>query len=410
MIERTVYLQQLLAWKDEPLIKVVTGIRRSGKSTLLQQYQAVLRQEGVAEEQMIAINLEDLRYEDLLEYHALYAYIEERLDKNRPSYIFIDEIQKVPAFEKALDSLYIKPNVDIYVTGSNAFLLSGELATLLSGRYVEIALLPLSFKEYTQATALSGDEAFAEYLRTGGFPYVATMQRTDEKVDMYLEGIYNTIIVRDIEDRSLRSTLEARRGKINDVTLLKAIAKYLASVVGSPVSTRSITNYLVSSGRKISPNTVSQYLEALTEAFIFYDADRMDLAGKQLLKTNKKYYIVDLGLRNHILPKRQYDLGFSIENIVYFELLRRGYKAYVGRSGDYEIDFVTQKQGALAYYQVTADMSAQETFDRELRPLKALKDNYPKVVLTLSRFGLGNYEGIEVKNLVDWLLADEVTR
>ena len=213
MIERTVYLQQLLAWKDEPLIKVVTGIRRSGKSTLLQQYQAVLRQEGVAEEQMIAINLEDLRYEDLLEYHALYAYIEERLDKNRPSYIFIDEIQKVPAFEKALDSLYIKPNVDIYVTGSNAFLLSGELATLLSGRYVEIALLPLSFKEYTQATALSGDEAFAEYLRTGGFPYVATMQRTDEKVDMYLEGIYNTIIVRDIEDRSLRSTLEARRGK-----------------------------------------------------------------------------------------------------------------------------------------------------------------------------------------------------
>lgn len=406
MVERTSYLQQLAAWKDEPLIKVVTGIRRSGKSTLLQQYQTLLREMGVSEEQIISINLEDLRYEALLEYHALYAYIEERIDQSERTYIFIDEIQKVAHFEKALDSLYIKPNVDIYVTGSNAYLLSGELATLLSGRYVEISLLPLSFKEYLEATGLEGDAAFAEYMRTGGFPYIATMNRSDEKVDMYLEGIYNTIIVRDIEDRSMHSGLEARRGKISDITLLKAIAKYLSSVIGSPVSVRSITNYLVSSGRKLSANTVTHYLEALTEAFVFYEAERMDIAGKQLLKTNKKYYIVDLGLRNHILPKRQYDLGFSIENIVYFELRRRGYKVYVGRTGDYEIDFVAQKQGALSYYQVTADMSAEETFERELRSLRTIKDNYAKTVLTLSKFGLGNYDGIEVKNLQTWLLEE----
>ena len=407
MVERKEYLEQLIQWKDEQVIKVVTGIRRCGKSTLLAQYQDWLKESGIPEEQIVSINFEELEYEELLDYKKLYAYLKERLVSGAKTYIFLDEIQKVPAFEKVVDSLYVKPDVDIYITGSNAYMLSGDLAPLLTGRYVEIKMLPLSFREFLTVTKLEQERGFAEYLRNGGLPYLAVMDRTPQKVETYLEGIYNTVIVKDIEDRQARKESDPSKRKVTDITLLKTIAKYLASVIGSPVSIRSITDYLVSSGRKISPNTVNDYVEALTESFIFYPAERFDIVGKQLLKVNKKMYIVDLGLRNHILPRRNYDLGFSLENIVYFELLRRGYKVMIGKVGNTEVDFVAEKQGAYTYVQVTADMTAEETFEREMRPLTLIRDNYEKIVLTADRLTVGNYNGIHVKNLSDWLLETD---
>ena len=405
MVERKEYLDQLWAWKDEQIIKVVTGIRRCGKSVLLEQYQDRLLAAGVEAEQIISINFEDLDYEDLLDYKALYQYIKERLCGGKMTYIFLDEIQNVPDFQKVVDSLYVKNNTDVYITGSNSYLLSSELATLLSGRYVEISMLPLSFREYVTVTGMQREDAFAEYMKTGGIPYVAVMNRTDEKVNQYLEGIYNTVIVKDIEERQTRKEKDAGKRKITDIALLKTIARYLASVIGSPVSMKSVTDYLTSSGRKVSPNTVSDYVEALTESFIFYPVERFDIVGKQLLKANKKLYMVDLGLRNHIFPRKRYDFGFSIENIVYFELLRRGYQVNIGKYGSTEVDFVVQNQGILTYYQVTADMTAEETFEREMRPLRGIPDNYEKIVLTLDRFSLGNYDGIKVVNVIDWLLA-----
>lgn len=404
MVERKEYLEQLWSWKDEQLIKVVTGIRRCGKSTLLEQYQEKLKLADVDKEQIISINFEDLDNELLLDYKVLYQYIKERLCPDKMTYIFLDEIQNVPLFEKVVDSLYVKDNTDVYITGSNAYMLSSDLATLLSGRYVEISMLPLSFREYVIVTGMQREAAFTEYMKTGGIPYVAVMNRTDEKVEQYLEGIYNTVIVKDIKERQARREQDGGKRKITDITLLKTIARYLASVVGSPVSMKSITDYLISSGRKVSPNTVNDYVNALTESFVFYPVERFDIVGKQLLKVNKKMYIVDLGLRTHILPRKHYDLGFSIENIVYFELLRRGYRVNIGKYGSAEVDFVAQKQGGLTYYQITADMTAEETFERELRPLRGIQDNYEKIILTLDRFTLGNYDGIKVLNVVDWLL------
>jgi hypothetical protein len=403
MVQRKEYLENLLQWKDEQVIKVVTGIRRCGKSTLLEQFQEQLKQSGVSDEQVVSVNFEELEYEELLDYKKLYAYLKERLVEGKITYIFLDEIQKVNCFEKVVDSLYVKPNVDIYITGSNAYMLSGDLATLLTGRYVEIKMLPLSFKEFLEVTGLDTEKGFAEYLRNGGLPYVAVMDRTNEKVDAYLEGIYNTVIVRDIEDRQARKESNIANRKINDIALLKTIAKYLASVIGSPVSVRGITDYLISSGRKISANTVNDYVEALTESFIFYPVERFDIVGKQILKVNRKFYMVDLGLRNHILPRRNYDLGFSIENVVYFELLRRGYKVAMGKCGDSEVDFVAEKNGVYTYFQVTADMTAKETFDREMKPFYNIKDNYEKIVLTLDHLSVGNYNGIKVVNILDWL-------
>ena len=404
MVERKEYLNQLISWKDEQIIKVVTGIRRCGKSTLLAQYQAWLTSSGVSDAQVLSVNFEELEYEELLDYKKLYSYLKEHLVPGKMTYIFLDEIQKVPGFEKVVDSLYVKPDVDIYITGSNAYLLSGDLATLLTGRYVEIKMLPLSLKEFLTITGLDAEQGFAEYLKCGGLPYVARMDRTPEKVETYLEGIYNTVIVKDIEDRQRRRESSPSERKIKDIALLKSIAKYLASVIGSPVSIRSIADYLTSSGRKVSPNTVDDYVDALTESFIFYPAERFDIAGKQLLKIGKKFYIVDLGLRNHILPRKNYDLGFSLENIVYFELLRRGCKVMIGKLGNTEVDFVAEKQGEYTYYQVTADMTAQETFTREMRPLTLIQDNYEKIILTADRLTVGNYNGIRVKNLTDWLM------
>lgn len=403
MVQRKEYLEKLISWKDEQVIKVVTGMRRCGKSTLLSQYQDYLKQHGVLEEQILAINFEELEYEELLDYRKLYQYIKDKMCTGKTTYIFLDEIQKVEGFEKVVDSLYVKADTDLYITGSNAYLLSGDLATFLSGRYVEISMLPLSFSEYLELVQKDRDSAFADYMKYGSLPFVAAMDKIDEKVDIYLEGIYNTVIVRDIEDRQKRQESDPQKRKITDITLLKTIARYLASVIGSPVSIRSITDYLTSSGRKISPNTANDYVEALTESFIFYAAERFDIAGKQLLKINKKYYMADLGIRNHILPKKSYDLGFSIENVVFFELLRRGFKVTVGKYQNTEVDFVAQKQGVLTYIQVTADMTAEETFDREMKPFYRIQDNYEKIVLTLDKLSPGNYDGIKVIYLMDWL-------
>lgn len=408
MVKRKEYLNKLIEWKDEQVIKVVTGIRRCGKSTLLLQYQDYLREIGVLDEQIISLNFEELENEDLLDYKVLYSYIKEKLCKDKMTYIFLDEIQNVSSFEKAIDSLYVKDNTDVYITGSNSYLLSGELATLLTGRYVEISMLPLSFAEYKELSNESEENAFSEYMRYGGMPYVASMSKTEEKVNTYIEGIYNTVVVKDIEDRQKRRETDPDKRKINDIALLKTIAKYLSSVVGSPVSVKSVTDYLTSNGRRVSPNTVDDYMDALAESYIFYPAERFDIVGKEILKSNKKWYIVDLGLRNHILPRKNYDLGFSIENIVYFELLRRGYKVNIGKYANSEVDFVTQKNGVLTYYQVTADMTNQSTFEREMTPLKNIKDNYEKIVLTLDKFSVGNYEGIKVINLIDWLLEKDL--
>jgi predicted AAA+ superfamily ATPase len=403
LVQRTEYLEKLIQWKDEQVIKVVTGIRRCGKSTLLAQFQAYLHRNSVSDAQIVSVNFEELEYEDLLDYKKLYAYLKERLVQGKTTYIFLDEIQKVPAFEKVVDSLYVKPDVDLYITGSNAYMLSGDLATLLTGRYVEIKMLPLSLTEFLAITGMETEKGFSDYLQNGGLPYVAGMDRTPEKVDIYLEGIYNTVIVRDIEDRQARKENDPSKRKITDIALLKTIARYLSSVIGSPVSVRSITDYLISSGRKISPNTVNDYVEALTESFIFYPVERFDIVGKQLLKANRKFYMVDLGIRNHILPRRNYDLGFSIENVVYFELLRRGYRVTMGKYGNTEVDFVTENQGVYTYFQVTADMTSEETFERELRPLRNIRDNYEKIVLTLDHMTVGNYNGIQVIHLLDWL-------
>ena len=404
MVQRKEYINQLLSWKDDRVIKVVTGIRRCGKSTLLAQFQNILREKGIEDEQIISINFEELEYEDLLDYKKLYTFLKERINPNKQNYIFLDEIQRVESYEKVVDSLYVKEYIDIYIAGSNSYMLSGDLATLLTGRYVEIKMLPLSFKEFSEARGDAFEKAFSEYLAVGGLPYIASMDQNTEKLNTYLEGIYNTVIIKDIEERQSRKESDPSKRRVSNIALLKSIAKFLASVVGSPISIRSVTDYLISNGRKVSPNTVDNYIEALCESFVFYEVERFDIAGKELLKTNKKYYMVDLGLRNYILPKRTYDLGFSIENIVYFELLRRGYQVNIGKLGDTEVDFVARKNDEIKYYQVTADMTAESTFTREMRSLKAINDNYEKIVLTLDRFTLGNYEGIKVINVLDWLL------
>ena len=405
MIQRDEYLNLLKKWKDEQVIKVITGIRRCGKSTLLEMFREYLKTQNVPDEQIVYINFEELENEALLDYKSLYNYIKERLDISNMTYVFLDEIQRVEEFQKAVDSLYVKKNVDIYITGSNAYLLSGELATLLSGRYVEINMLPLSFAEFCEMK--NGDDKeklFAEYLKNGGLPYVAMLNDETDKIDMYLEGIYNTIIVKDVEERQNRKETNPNKRRITDLSLLKNISKFLASSIGSPISVKSIADYITSSGRRISQNTVDDYVQALVEPYIFYVVERYDVLRKQLLKKNQKMYIVDLGIRRHLLARRKYDLGFSLENIVFLELIRRGYTVNIGKVGESEIDFVARKNDNVYYYQVTASMTEESTFEREMAPLKSIRDNYPKAVITLDRFTLGNYEGIEVVNVIDWLL------
>lgn len=406
MVIRKNYLDKLILWKDHDIIKVITGIRRCGKSTLLMQFQDYLRDNGVMDEQIISINFEDLKFEALLDYRSLYEYVESKILPGKKMYIFLDEIQKVSGFEKTVDSLYIKENVDVYITGSNAYMLSSDLSTLLSGRYVEISVLPLSFKEVYEEKGGDKEEVFNQYLKYGGFPYLMNMPLDVEQINMYLEGIYNTVIIKDIEERENRKHLDSNKRKITNIVLLKSIAKYLASAIGSIISVKNVTGYLTSTGRKVSSSTVDDYMEALRESFIFYPVERFDISGKKILKTLNKWYIVDLALRDHMLLKETYDLGFSLENTIYFELLRRGYRVNIGKTESSEIDFVVQKNNEIIYYQVTASMVDQTTFERELAPLRSIKDNYKKIVLTLDKFTQGNYDGIEVVNAIDWLLKD----
>ena len=405
MIYRTEYMNLLKEWQNKNIIKVVTGIRRCGKSTLLEMFRNHLAENGVDTNQIISINFEALEVEELTNYKALYTYITERCIPDKTMYIFLDEIQHVANYEKVVDSLFIKGNIDIYITGSNSYIFSGQLATNLRGRYIEIPMLPLSFKEYHSLRNESETKSFRRYMETGGFPYLSQYDLSQNQIDMYLEGIYNTVLLKDIEERMNRKHEGIKEKNITDIALLKAISRYCSSTIGSPISLRGIANYFISNERRISPNTVSDYVEALCESYLYYAAEPMDISGKQLLKSNKKYYIVDLGLRNHILAKKKYDLGFSIENIVYFELLRRGYQVNIGKAGDFEIDFIAKKAGEYTYFQVTADLTAESTFQREVNPLEKINDNYEKIVLTLDQFSTGNYNGIKIINVIDWLLS-----
>lgn len=399
MIQRIEYLDNLKAFKDKQVIKVIAGVRRCGKSTLFELYIDYLRKMGTEDRQIISINLEDLENADLLDYKALYSYIKEKLVPDKMNYVFIDEVQKCVGFEKAVDSLFIKKNCDVYITGSNAYLLSGELATLLSGRYIRIDMLPFSFKEYYEATKESGkskQELFDAYLRYGSFPYVAYLENDEKIISQYIEGVYNTILIKDV----------ATREKINDITVLENILKTVASSIGSPISTKKISDTLVSSGRKISPNTVESYLRALTDSYILYNAARYDIKGRQFLKTLGKYYFVDTGIRNHIISQSAKDLGHLLENVVYLELLRRKNRVNIGKLAEKEVDFVATNMNEVEYYQVCASVLDEKTLERELAPLKEIKDNYPKILLTLDDIGNGaNYEGIRQINVINWLLG-----
>lgn len=398
MIQRQEYLKKLIDWREKNLIKVITGVRRCGKSSLFTLYIDYLKSTGVLDEQIISINLEDVEFEDLLNYKELHDYVKSRLCKNKFTYVFIDEVQQCDKFEKAVDSLFIKDNVDVYITGSNAHMLSGELATLLSGRYVEITMLPLSFAEYQNFIADTDNSIknnFNNYLKFGSFPYVTQLRKDETIIKTYIDGIYNTILIKDV----------AKREGITDITLLESIVKFLSSNVGSTVSTKKISDAIISSGRKISVNTVENYLRALTDSFIFYSVDRYDIKGKQHLKTLGKYYIVDTGLRNILLSGSSSDLGHLIENIVYLELLRRGFKVNIGKLAEKEVDFVARDTDGLEYYQVSASVLEESTLKRELEPLQKIPDNYPKYLLTLDDYIVNsNYEGIRQINLIEWLM------
>lgn len=398
MVQRTAYLNQLIAHCEQKVIKVVTGVRRCGKSTLFSLFQEHLRSTGVGEDQLVSVDLEALEFEELLDYRALYRYVKERLCDGRFTYVFIDEVHNCPAFEKAVDSLFIKDHVDVYITGSNAYMLSGELATLLSGRSITIDMLPFSFKEYCEAVQGSGKttgQLLNEYLTLGSFPHAATLERRAERVAPYLEGIYNTILIKDV----------ARREGITDVTLLESIVKTLASSIGSPISIKKITDTLVSAGRKISMNTVERYVRGLTDSYIFYKVDRYDIKGRQHLKTLGKYYMVDTGIRQFLLSQRGSDLGHLIENVVYLELRRRGYRVNIGKLAQQEVDFVVSGADGMQYFQVAASVLEEGTLRRELTPLEKITDNYPKVLLTLDEIGNGaDHNGIRQLNLLEWLL------
>lgn len=398
MIARNEYLELLKSYRHLEVIKVVTGVRRCGKSTLFQLYQGYLKEEGVEEEQIISLNLEDLDYEHLQDYKMMYAYIKERICSGRYTYVFIDEVQNCKNFEKVVDSLFIKDKVDVYITGSNAYMLSGELATLLSGRYVKIEMLPFSFKEYQLAqgdSQESRNELLRKYLKYGGFPYVATSFFGEQIVLDYLEGIYSSILIKDV----------AKREGITDIALLESIVKTVSASVGSPISTKKIADTIVSSGRKISVNTVDNYLKALCDAYIFYKVDRYDIKGRQYLKTLGKYYIVDSGIRNLLLSTAGQDQGHLLENIVYFELRRRGYKVNVGKLGEKEVDFVATNIEGILYVQVSASVLDEQTLRRELSPLESISDHHPKILLTLDEVTSGtNFNGIRHIYLLDWLM------
>ena len=356
-------------------------------------FQEYLKKNGIDAKQCISINFEDLRFEHLKDYHQLYDYILERIDDLERWYIFLDEIQLVPDFQKVVDSLYLKDNIDIYITGSNAAMLSGELATMLSGRYVEIRMLPLSFREYFQLIGGDRREAFQSYYRKGGFPYAVQLSEEEIRRD-YLMGIYNTVLLKDIVERK----------RISDIPLLEGIIRFLADNIGNVVSVKKISDSLTSDGRKTTAVTVDSYIQGLKDAFILYEAGRYDIKGRQFLKSLEKYYFVDIGLRNMLLGKQTRDAGRILENIVFLELLRRGYRVSVGKLDSLEVDFVAELGDERVYYQISASILDPSTYEREIRPLKRIQDNYPKYILTLDELPLGE-DGIRQMNIIEFLLG-----
>ena len=396
MIERKEYLNTLIDFKDKHIIKVLTGIRRCGKSTLFILFQNYLLNNGINKEQIISINFEDIDYEELLDYKALYKYIKERLIPNKMNYIFLDEIQNVPNYQKAVDSLFIKNNVDLYLTGSNAYLLSGEIATLLSGRYIEIQMLPLSFKEYVSyfndKTDLS--RKYTDYLINSSFPYTLELNGSKKNIREYLGGIYSTVVLKDI----------IARKNINDVFMLESIIRFMFDNIGNLCSIKKIADTMTSDGRKITSPTVENYLSALVDSYILYKVRRYDIKGKQYLKTGEKYYVVDIGLRYYLLGTKKVDMGHILENIIYLELLRRGYEIYIGKVGSTEVDFIVINDEGIEYYQVALTVHDEKTLERELYPLNSISDHNPKYLLTLDDDPPTSHNGIKQLNAIDWLL------
>lgn len=399
MIAREQYLQQMIRRKDKKVIKVVTGIRRCGKSTLLKIFQNYLMEQGTDPQQIVSVNLERGEYRRIRDAEALYTYIHERLlADGRQNYVFLDEVQNVPEFQRAVDWLYAEPHVDLYLTGSNAYLLSSDLATLLSGRYMEIKMLPLSFAEYRSAFPSEENlpKLYASYLMNSSFP--GALEFTDrEDIHAYLEGIYNTVLIKDV----------AARRKIADMTMLESVVEYMYDNIGNLFSASKIAGAMTSAGRKISGATVESYIQALTDSFILYKANRYDIRGKERLKNGAKYYAVDIGLRYFLLGSNLTDTGHILENIVYLELIRRGYEVFVGKNGTEEVDFVTYRAGEKGYYQVSLSVLDEKTLARELRPLQDIRDNYPKYLLTMDYLPDSSFEGIQHRNVLEWLCEEK---
>ena len=401
MIIRENYLKKMIDAKDTEFIKVITGVRRSGKSTLLLMFKDYLINNGIKEDNIIYINFESAEFNDIKDYKYLYKYIKKKIKKGRV-YLLLDEIQNVKSWEKAINSFKVDFDIDIYITGSNAYLLSSELSTLLSGRYIEIKMYPLSFKEFLKFNNYDNtnlDDKFNEYLKYGGLPAITLIKDNDELVLSYLNGIYNTIVKKDIVDRN----------NIKDVALLENIIKYLATNIGSSVSAKKISDFLNSNKitEKSNHQTIDNYLSMLEKSFIVYKANRTDVRNKSLLKTLGKYYISDTGIRNIILGFRNINEGHLLENVVYLELLRRGYSVNIGKSGDFEVDFVAENPNDIKYYQVAQTLANEEVKEREIRSLESISDNYEKIILTMDKTINKDYNGIKVMNIIDWLLNSD---
>ena len=397
MIERKKYLEELISFKDKDLIKVITGIRRCGKSTLFDLYIDYLKETGIKDEQIIRINLEDADYDFIKNYKDLYEYVKAKLISDKQNYVFLDEVQIVEDFQKACDSLYIKKNVDLYITGSNANLLSGELATLLSGRYVEIKMLPLSFEEYISYRGESDlQQKYVDYITKSSFPYALNLENVKD-IRAYLDGIYNTILIKDI----------ATRKKISDISALDSVVRFMFDNIGNLCSSTKIANTMCSSGRNITVPTVESYLSALMEAFVLYKASRYDIKGKQRLSSGAKYYVSDIGLRYYLLGSKNADQGHILENIVYLELLRRGYEVYVGKVDNSEVDFIAINEKGEEYYQVAYTVMDEKVLERELKSLENIKDHNPKYLLTMDFTPYTSYNGIKQINALNWLLNKE---
>lgn len=397
MIERKEYLEALRRWKDKQIIKVITGIRRCGKSTLMALFQQELLQKNVKEDHILAINMEDFANYALRDPMKLHQHILDHVCKEGRTYVFLDEIQNVKDFPPMIDSLFLHKELDLYITGSNAYMLSGELATYLSGRYVTIDMLPLSFAEYVSWTGNSENlpQKYRQYLENSSFPYATELGGDRKAIAEYLSGIYHTVVLKDVIGRLSTA----------DPMMLESILRFVYSSGGSPISTKKIADTMTSDGRKIDVRTVEKYLQALVDSYIVYRAKRYDIRGKQHLKTLEKYYAVDLGLRLLLLGRQQLDIGHVLENVVYLELLRRGYDIAVGKLDNLEVDFVATNAEGTMYVQVAATVRDETTLLRELRPLQKISDHYPKVILTLDDDPVADYEGIRRINALEWLIA-----